>query len=141
MKNANKIRVLLFTSLGMIALGMGFFASVVKSHQAVYAASKKPNIEVNKGIVELGSYPQSIVKPDSEEFANIMANGQKNGNVYSYNNEKYMHVESVQYWTEGGGKYEDGSSLISDGEPAFFKFEPIKWHVLYDDSEQNVCFL
>ena len=141
MKNANKIRVLLFTSLGMIALGMGFFASVVKSHQAVYAASKKPNIEVNKGIVELGSYPQSIVKPDSEEFANIMANGQKNGNVYSYNNEKYMHVESVQYWTEGGGKYEDGSSLISDGEPAFFKFEPIKWHVLYDDSDQNVCFL
>ena len=74
MKNANKIRVLLFTSLGMIALGMGFFASVVKSYQPVYAASKKPNIEVNNGIAELGSYPQSIVKPDSEEFAKINGN-------------------------------------------------------------------
>lgn len=141
MKNANKIRTLLFASLGMIAIGMGFFASVVKSHQAVYAAGKKPNIEVNNGIVELGSYPQSIVKPDSEEFANIMIDGQNNGDVYTYNGKKYLFMQSVEYWSEGGGKYEDGSSLIADGQPAFFKFEPIKWQVLYDDKDQNVTFL
>ena len=141
MKNANKIRALLFSSLGTIALGLGFFASSVKNSEVVYAGSKKPNIEVKNGIVELGSYPQSIVKPDSEDFANILSNGQKIEDVYTYNDEKYLYMQSVEYWTEGGGKYEDGSSLIGDGQPAFFKFEPIKWHVLYDDSDQNVCFL
>ena len=141
MKNANKFRVLLFSSLGIIALGAGFFASSLKDYQGVYAASKKPNIEVNNGIVELGSYPQSIVKPDSKEFDKIKSEGQNKEGVYTYNEEKYMYMESVQYWGEGGGKYEDGSSLLGDGQPAFFKFEPIKWHVLYDDNEQNVCFL
>ena len=140
MKNTNKFRVLLFSSLGIISLGIGFFASSAKSYQGVYAASKT-SIKVDNGIVELGSYPQSIVKPDSEEFAKIMSNGQSAEDVYTYNGEKYLYMQSVQYWTEGGGKYEDGSSLIADGQPAFFKFEPIKWHVLYDDKDQNITFL
>lgn len=140
MRNTNKIRVLLFSSLGIIALGVGFLAGALKPTEGVYAASKT-NIKVDNGIVELGSYPQSIVKPDSEEFAKIMSSGQSADDVYTYNGEKYLFMQSVQYWTEGGGKYEDGSSLIADGQPAFFKFEPIKWHVLYDDKDQNVTFL
>ena len=140
MKNTNKFRVLLFSSLGIIALGVGFFAGALKPTEGVYAAGKT-SIKVNDGIVELGTYPQSIVKPDSEEFAKIMSGGQGAEDVYTYNGEKYLFMQSVQYWTEGGGKYEDGSSLIADGQPAFFKFEPIKWHVLYDDKDQNVTFL
>lgn len=77
MKNANKIRALLFSSLGIFAIGVGFFASALRSYQGVDAASKKVNIKVDNGIVELGSYPQSIVKPDSEEFENIKSKGQK----------------------------------------------------------------
>ena len=141
MKNANKIRALLFSSLGIVAVGVGFFAGSLKSYQGVYAASKKTNIKVNDGIVELGSYPQSIIKPDSEEFENIKSKGQKKEGVYTYNDEKYMYMDSVQYWSEGGGKYEDGSSLIADGQPAFFKFESIKWHVLYEDKDQDIYFL
>ena len=140
MRNTNKFRVLLFSSLGIVALGVGFLAGALKPTEGVYAASKT-NIKVNDGIVELGSYPQSIVKPDSEEFAKIMSEGQSAEDVYTYNGEKYLYMQSVQYWTEGGGKYEDGSSLIADGQPAFFKFEPIKWHVLYEDKDQNIYFL
>ena len=141
MKNTNKLRALLFSSLGIVAIGVGFFAGSLKSYQGVYAASKKTNIKVNDGIVELGSFPQSIIKPDSEEFTKIKNEGQHTEEVYTYNGEKYLYMQSVEYWTEGGGKYEDGSSLIADGQPAFFKFEPIKWHVLYDDKDQNVTFL
>ena len=57
MKNANKIRALLFSSLGIVAIGVGFFASALRSYQGVDAASKKVNIKVDNGIVELGSYP------------------------------------------------------------------------------------
>ena len=141
MKNANKIRALLFSSLGIVAVGVGFFAGSLKSYQGVYAASKKTNIKVNDGIVELGSYPQSIIKPDSEEFTKIKDEGQHTEEVYTYNGEKYLYMQSVEYWTEGGGKYEDGSSLIADGQPAFFKFESIKWHVLYEDKDQDIYFL
>ena len=141
MKNTNKFRALLFSSLGIIAIGVGFFVSSSKSYQGVYADSKKTSIKVNDGILELGSYPQSIIKPDSEEFTKIKDEGQHTEEVYTYNGEKYLYMQSVEYWTEGGGKYEDGSSLIADGQPAFFKFEPIKWHVLYDDKDQNVTFL
>ena len=140
MRNTNKFRVLLFSSLGIVALGVGFLAGALKPTEGVYAAGKT-NIKVDNGIVELGSYPQSIVKPDSEEFAKIMSDGKNAEDVYTYNGEKYLYMQSVQYWTEGGGKYEDGSSLIADGQPAFFKFEPIKWHVLYDDKDQNITFL
>ena len=140
MRNTNKFRVLLFSSLGIVALGVGFLAGALKPTEGVYAAGKT-NIKVDNGIVELGSYPQSIVKPDSEEFAKIMSDGKNAEDVYTYNGEKYLYMQSVQYWTEGGGKYEDGSSLIADGQPAFFKFEPIKWHILYDDKDQNVTFL
>ena len=141
MKNTNKFRVLLFSSLGIVALGVGFFASAFKSYQGVDAASKKTNIEVKNGMVELGSYPQSIIKPDSEDYSKILNNGQVSEEVYTYNGEKYLFMQSVEYWSEGGGKYEDGSSLLDNGQPAFFKFEPIKWHVLYEDKDQNVYFL
>ena len=140
MEKTNKFRALLFSSLGIIAIGVGFFASSIKDYRAVHAESKV-NIEVNDGMVELGSYPQSIVKPDSEDFANIKSDGQNEDGVYTYKGKKYLYLESVQYYPEGGGKYEDGTSLISNDQPAFFKFEPIKWHVLYDDSDQNVTFL
>lgn len=142
MKNANKIRALLFSSLGIVALGVGFFAGSSKSYQGVYAASKT-NIKVDNGIVELGSYPQSIVKQDSEEFTNILTNGQSNGDVYTYSNEKYAFINSVQYYHDqlGDGKYEDGSDVVNDGQAAFFKYEPIKWIYLYDDKDQNVAFL
>ena len=140
MKNADKFRALFFSSLGLIAMGVGFFNSAVKDYRVSYAEDKT-NIEVNDGIVELGYYPQSIVKPDSTEFTKIMSEGQRTGDIYTYNDEKYALIESVEYYSEGGGKYEDGSSLIANGSAAFFKFEPIKWHVLYNDSDQNVCFL
>ena len=83
MKNANKIRALLFSSLGIVAIGVGFFASALRSYQGVDATSKKVNIEVDNGIVELGSYPQSIIKPDSKEFTKIKDEGQKKEGVYT----------------------------------------------------------
>lgn len=97
MKNANKIRALLFSSLGIVAIGVGFFASALRSYQGVDAASKKVNIKVDNGIVELGSFPQSIIKPDSEEFAKIKNEGQHTEEVYTYNGEKYLYMQSVEY--------------------------------------------
>ena len=100
MKNTNKFRALLFSSLGIIAIGVGFFVGSSKSYQGVYAASQKTSIKVNDGIVELGSYPQSIIKPDSEEFTIIKDKDQHTEEVYTYNGEKYLYVQSVEYWFE-----------------------------------------
>ena len=139
MKSSEKMRVLLFASLGLFSLGLGFFNGQAQDYKAAQAKSKLPNIEVKDNMVEFGVYPQTIVKSSDSKFEAIKSSP-SDGDIYTYNNEKYTHIGITWPDDEGGGKYSDGSSVIQ-GEEAFFKWEPIKWHVLYEDKDQNATFL
>ena len=138
MKKANKLRTLLFTSLGAISVSFGLLITPKENVLGVDAA-KKPNIEQKDGFVELGLYPQSIITQSSELFDPI-THSEVQDNVYTYEGNKYTFMP-VRYDSEGGGKYEDGSALVSNDQLALFKWEPIKWHVLYEDTNQNAMFL
>lgn len=139
MKNPEKIRVLLFASLGLFSLGLGFFNKQVQDYKVAQAKSNLLEIEVKDGMVEFGVYPQTIIKSSDKKFEDIKASP-NDGTAYTYNNEKYTLIGITWPDDEGGGKYSDGSSVIQ-GEEAFFKWEPIKWHVLYEDKDQNATFL
>ena len=138
MKKANKLRALLFASLGAISVSFGLLITPKENVLGVDAA-KKPTIESKNNFIELGMYPQTIVREKDKDFAAIYASKHE-GDVYTYNNEKYSFILNTEYWTEGGGKYED-ESAIEPGITAFFKWEPIKWHILYEDTNQNAMFL
>ena len=138
MKKANKLRTLLFTSLGAISVSFGLLITPKENVLGVDAA-KKPKIEQKDGFVELGLYPQSIITQSSELFDPI-CHSEVDGNVYTYEGNKYTFMP-VRYDSEGGGKYEDGSALVSNDQLALFKWEPIKWHILYEDTNQNAMFL
>ena len=136
MKNENMKRSLLFVSLATIAVGVGFLASCSSSGKTT---NGKVKITSENDIVEVGSYPQTIV--DETTMNDVISKGTTvNSTTYEYNGSKYTYVPYTIAGTEGGGKYTDGSS-VQTGEAKMFKWEPIKWHVLYEDKDQNVTFL
>ena len=131
--------LLLFASLGCIALGVGFFRSVKPVVKETNAAN--PSIEVNDNIVEVGKYPQSVVKSTTDLYDDIADSVKDDlvpGKDYEYKGEKYRYYPAVHH-TEGGGKYEDGTGC-KDG-PAFYKHEPIKWHLYNKDTTENKAYL
>ena len=138
MKKANKLRTLLFASLGAISVSLGLLITPKENVLGVDAA-KKQIIESENNFIELGMYPQTIIREKDKDFASIYAS-EHEGDVYTYNNEKYSFILNTEYWTEGGGKYED-ETPVEPGITAFFKWEPIKWHILYEDTNQNAMFL
>ena len=139
MKTANKLRTLLFTSLGVVSLGVGFFVNHGQEYKAAQAKNKLTEIEVKDGMVEFGLYPQTIVLPSDEKYDDIKSSSH-DGVIYTYNNDKYTYVSATIPCSEGGGTYSDGTSVYSIAE-GFFKWEPIKWHVLYTDEDQNATFV
>ena len=139
MKKRVLSNVLLFASIGCIALGVGFLRSVKPVVKEANAAN--PELDVNDNIVEVGKYPQTVVKSSSDLFDEIAEKAKGDlvpGKDYEYNGEKYRYYPAI-HWTEGGGKYEDGTS-VKDG-PAFYKFEPIKWHLYNKDTANNKAYL
>lgn len=138
MKSTDRVKLLLFASLGTFALGLGFFNGHAQEYKVAQAKSKLPEIEVKDGIVELGLYPQTIVMSSDSDFDAIKAS-EHEFDVYTYKNEKYTYVSVISLDSEGGGKWSNGEPVQVN--EAFFKWEPIKWQVLYDDKEQNATFL
>ena len=119
MKKKVLSNVLLFTSIGCIALGVGFLRSVKPVVKEANAAN--PELEVNDNIVEVGKYPQTVVKSTTDLYDNIADSVKDDlvpGKDYEYKGEKYRYYPAVHH-TEGGGKYEDGTNC-KDG-PAFYK--------------------
>ena len=139
MKKKVLSNVLLFTSLGCMALGVGFLRSAKPVVKEANAAN--PELEVNDNIVEVGKYPQTVVKSSSDLFDDIVEEAKGDlvpGKDYEHKGEKYRYYPAI-HSTEGGGKYEDGTS-VKDG-PAFYKFEPIKWHLYNKDTANNKAYL
>ena len=139
MKKNALSNLLLFASIGCVALGVGFlrsFKPVVKEANAA-----NPEIEVNDNIVEVGKYPQSVVKSTTDLYDDIVDSIEGDpivGKTYEYKGEKYRYYPAV-HSTESGGKYEDGTG-VKDG-PAFYKIEPIKWHLYDKDTANNKAYL
>lgn len=137
MKNINKKRMLLFISLGVLSLGVGFLSSCSSSG----SGSGIINIETKDGVFTAGYYPQTIVEDTDPLYGEIITSLNDNpeeGKVYTYNGDRYTFL-ITNIWPEGGGKYSNGHSAYSN-HGAFFKWEPLEWKVLYPSKEQNVTF-
>ncbi|MCR5079573.1 MAG: hypothetical protein K6B65_06645 [Bacilli bacterium] len=141
MDSLNKKRSLLFTSLAVISLGIG----VLLSSCGANGSSSKENGEgvlnliEESGTVEFGSYPQTIVATDSEEYSLALATTPENG-IYTVNEKRYVLLTDIDVDSEGGGKYSDGTSAV-DGETHLFRYEPIKWHVLETNEKAGYTYL
>ena len=124
MKSADKVRLLLFTSLGILAFGIGFMNGHAQEYKAAQAKSKLPEIEVKDGMVEFGLYPQTVIASDDDDYENIKSSSH-DGIIYTYKNNKYTYVSSATPCSEGGGVFSNGKKVYT-GLEYFFKWEPIR---------------
>ena len=132
-----KGKFLFFTSLAVFSIGVGFLLSAAKEN-AKAAKAEEYTVEYNGGYVNIGSYPQSLVRDNAiiEALNNLPTGGDK----VEYNGKYYSEVNPCEVYA-GGVMVADGvfASAI-DGYRCWFAWDSILWHEVSIDSEQNVTY-
>jgi hypothetical protein len=110
---------------------LGTFAALIfeNTDTVAYAASESA-LKIEGNSAWIGEYPQTVCNDETTLTALSSVSPSADG-YYHYGGERYAKCVAKIY-TEGGGKYSDGSTPVSD-ETKYFKVEPIKWIVLEKD--------
>ena len=107
---------------------------ILISSLLLVGCSSSEEEEEGPRIVELGEYPQTIKAADVTITETVVQNSLYIGSDGAY----YALITASPYAV--GYKFSDGT-VIEAGESYYFKYEPIKWRVLAEESDGTAIVL